>query len=111
MRCIDRFNKVLKSQEHKLFIMTWLGFKNIDKNTYNNFISFNDDFSKYTDNYTLLLIMNVPYKEVNYHRFIYYNNIHFLELHTTSNIDGIYFKDETDNCYLDNILINNYNFK
>lgn len=110
-RCIDRFNSVLKCHEHKLFIMSWLEIRNIDKNTYENFIRFNEDFSNYAKNYTLLVILNLPNKEVNFHRFMYYKNIHFLEVHTVSNIDGLFFKDESDNVYIDNILITNYNFK
>jgi len=110
-RCIERFKRVLICNKHKLFIMSWLGFIYIDKNTYNNFINFNEDFSKYATNYTLLVILNLPNKEVNFHRFLYYKNIHFLELHTVSNLDGLFFKDESDNIYIDKILFNNYNFK
>jgi len=110
-RCVNRFKTVLKCNEYKLFITTWLGFMNVDQNLYHNFISFNEDFSKHAQNYTLLVIINVSNKEVNFHRFVYYKNIHFLEVHTTSSIDGLFFKNESDNIYIDNILMNNYNFK
>jgi hypothetical protein len=78
-----------------------------DERNENNIINFNNKFSKYTTNYTLLVISHIPYKEQN-HKFTYKDNIHFLELHTPSTSDGVRFNDD-DNNYLDNIL-KSYNF-
>ena len=73
-------------------------------------INFNNKFSKYTSNYTLLFISNISNKEQNKHEFTYHDNIHFLELHTLSQSNGIYFSNDDDNIYLDNIIKLNYNF-
>jgi hypothetical protein len=42
--------------------------------------------------------------------FTYHDNIHFLELNTLSQSNGIYFSNDDDNIYLDNIIKLNYNF-
>jgi hypothetical protein len=65
-------------------------------------INFNNKFSKYTSNYTLLFISHISDKEQNKHEFTYHDNIHFLELHTLSQSNGIYFSN--------NIIKLNYNF-
>ena len=110
VRCVDRFKNLLKKDEHKLFIMTFVNMNNIDENTKNNIIDFNNKFSKYTSNYTLLVILNIPNKNKNHHIFTYNDNIHFLELHTLSVSGGTEFVNKNDNIYLDNIIKSNYTF-
>jgi hypothetical protein len=110
VRCVDRFKNLLQQQEHKLFIMTFNNMNNIDENTKNNIIDFNNKFSKYTSNYTLLVILNIISKEHNYHKFTYVDNIHFLELHTLLRSNGCEFINNDDNIYLDNIIKSKYNF-
>jgi hypothetical protein len=83
---------------------------NIDENIRNNIIEFNNKFSKYTSNYTLLVIFHIPNKEQNHHVFTYNDNINFLELHTLSSSDGVEFKNNDDNIYLDNVIKLKYNF-
>ena len=39
-----------------------------------------------------------------------YDNIHFLELHTLSTTNGVEFKINNDNIYLDNIINSKYTF-
>jgi hypothetical protein len=108
MRCVDRFRDLLKKQEHKLFITIYVNLSdNYDKNT---IINFNNKFSKYTSNYTLLFISHIPDKKQNKHEFTYHDNIHFLELHTLSQSNGVKFSNDNDNIYLDNIIISNYKF-
>jgi hypothetical protein len=82
---------------------------NITSHNYNALIEFNNKFSKYTSNYTLLVIFHVPNKERN-HTFTYNDNIHFLELHTVANNGGLSFYNNDDNIYLDNIIKSKYNF-
>jgi hypothetical protein len=95
-------------KEHKLFITIIVNFDyNYDKNF---IINFNNILSKYTSNYTLLFISHIPNKEQNKHEFTYYDNIHFLELHTLSQSNGLNFLNKKDNIYLDNIIKSNYNF-
>jgi hypothetical protein len=83
---------------------------NIDEYIKNQIIDFNNKFSKYTSNYTLLVIFQIPNKEKNHHDFTYNDNINFLELHTLSSSNGMYFLNEIDNIYLDNIIKSKYNF-
>ena len=109
VRCVNRFKILLQQSEHKLFI-TMIGVNNINENTNNKIIEFNNKFSKYTFNYTLLVILFIPNKEQNYHNFTYSNNIHFLELHILSKSNGTNFTNNNDNIYLDNIIKSNYNF-
>jgi hypothetical protein len=111
VRCVDRFKNLLQEQQHKLFIMTFNNMNNIDENIKNSIIDFDNKFSKYTSNYTLLVIYHIPYKQQTEHTFIYRDNIHFLELHTLSRSGGLVFDDNNDdNIYLDNIIKTKYNF-
>ena len=112
IRCVDRFKNLLKYEEHKLFItiITNINTDTIHETMKNNIIEFNNKFSKYTKNYTLLVIFHIPNKENNYHNFTYNNNIHFMELHTLSSSNGIHFNNSDDNTYLDNIIKSTYNF-
>ena len=110
IRCVDRFKNLLQKKEHKLFIMILTNKIEIVKNDFDYIIDFNNKFSKYTSNYTLLVIFHIAKKEKNYHIFTYNNNIHFLELHTLSLSNGNNFFDENDNIYLDNIIKSKYNF-
>jgi hypothetical protein len=107
VRCVDRFKILLQKQEHKLFIMICV---NIDEDTKIKMIEFNNTFSQYTYNYTLLIIFHIPNKEQNHHIFTYNDNIHFLELHTLSQSNGVEFVNNDDNIYLDNIINSKYNF-
>jgi hypothetical protein len=114
VRCVDRFKNLLQKQEHKLFIMICPNMNNmefhIDEDTKIKMIEFNNKFSQYTYNYTLLIIFHIPKKEQNHHIFTYNDNIHFLELHTLSKSNGVEFINMDDNIYLDNIINSKYNF-
>jgi hypothetical protein len=112
VRCVDRFKNLLQNQKCKLFIMTFVnGEHNSHSNTFlNNIIDFNNNFSNYTSNYILLVIIHYPNKQKNHHIFTYSNNIHFLELHTLSSCTGTEFANNNDNIYLDNIINSKYNF-
>lgn len=122
VRCVNRFQDLLKKSEHKLFIMMVTNIENMvatslkDTNKLqsmkDNMTEFNKTLSKYTTNYTLLVIFNLVNKEDNYHMFsdCECRNIHFLELHTKTKSDGIMFGDMNDNIYLRNIIIKKYKF-
>jgi len=110
VRCVDRFKNLLKKKEHKLFTMIFINIDKIENNSTKKIIDFNKKFSKYTSNYTLLVIFHIPNKEQNHHTFTYNDNIHFLELHTLSNSNGVEFVNNSDNIYLDNIIKSKYNF-
>jgi hypothetical protein len=110
VRCVDRFKILLQKQEHKLFTMIFINMDNINENIKNEVIDFNNKFSKYTSNYTLLIIFHISNKQQKHHIFTYNDNIHFLELHTLSNSNGVEFSNNYDNIYLDNIIKSKYNF-
>ena len=132
IRCVQRFQDFLKKPEPKLFMMmiTNITDTDVDKKLQDmkeETISLRNTFSKYTDNYTLLVIFHFPNKDVNYNNFSdsedtnnkdtnmnndinTYNNIHFLEIHTKSKSNGIAFECLDDNIYLRNILRSKYKF-
>jgi hypothetical protein len=109
VRCVDIFKELLKKQDHKLFIITFVNMNNIDDNLKNKMIEFNNKLTKYTSNYTLFVIFHIPNKEQN-NIFTYNDNIDFLELHTISVSNGSVFVNNNDNIYLDNIIKSKYNF-
>jgi hypothetical protein len=109
IRCSYRFQHLLKCDEPKLFITGCFNMNVIDESVTNSMIFFNTKLSKHTQNYTLLVIFHLPNKKNN-HVFTYKDNIHFLELHTLTRSHGIFFDNENDNTYLDNILMQTYNF-
>ena len=111
VRCVDRFKNLLKKQGHKLFIIIFPNMNNTTNDDLKNeMIEFNNKFSKYTSNYTLLVIFHIPNKEQNHNIFTCIDNIHFLELHTLSKSNGIEFVNKNDNIYLDNIINSKYIF-
>jgi hypothetical protein len=109
VRCVDRFKNLLTNHEHKLFVMLFINIEKKDDNFKKNIIEFNNKFSNHTSNYTLLVILHVPNKKDNYHEFTYDDNIHFLELHTLSNSNGLKFDNDKDNDYLNNVIKQRYN--
>ena len=110
IRCVSRFKILLKKPEHKLFIMTFVNLDIVNENKKNELIDFNNKFSKYTSNYTLLVIFHIINKQKKCHTFTYNDNIHFLELNTLSKSSGSRFTNENDNIYLDNVIKSNYDF-
>ena len=128
-RCVARFKMLLKAKDHKLFTMvvrdcissddegwicnffTWTQEPTLKVNetAVFNILEFNTKLSKYTSNYTLLVIFPVCNTKRNHH-FTYSGNVHFLELHTISTSDGVEFLDKNDNIYLDNIIKSKYIF-
>lgn len=110
IRCVNRFKQLLQFDEHKLFIMTFVNMNNSEESLKNNIIDFNNKFSKYTKNYTLLVIFHIANKKKNHHVLTHYNNIDFLELHTLSSSNGVNFINNNDNEYLNNIIKSQYRF-
>jgi hypothetical protein len=111
-RCVDRFKKLLQSKEYKLFVMIFVNkeHESHSDNFKEKIIEFNNKFSKYINNYTLLVIIHFPDKQNNYYRFVHNGNVDFLELHTLSNSNGIYFNNDNDKNYLNDIINTKYNF-
>jgi hypothetical protein len=110
LRCVNRFNELLKREEHKLFVLGIYNMSEINDTIRNEMVDFNNTLSKHTKNYTLLVIFHLHNKKCNYHEFTYNGNIHFLELHTESRSHGIFFDNHSDNLYFDEVFKNAYNF-
>ena len=110
IRCVNRFKQLLKYEEHKLFIMTFINMASIEEGLKNDIINFNNKFCRYTKNYKLLVVFNIINKQNNYHIFTHNDNIDFLELHTLSSSNGASFINKYDNDYLNNIINKTYNF-
>ena len=108
-RCVNRFKDLLKKPEHKLFIMTFLNMGESDENFKNSIIDFKQKFDKHVSNYTLLVIYHRPYMP-QHHGFTFHENIHFLEVWTTSHSGGVFFMNDEDNVYLDTIMQSAYKF-
>ena len=110
VRCVNRFKQLLQYEEHKLFIMIFINMDKVEEKQKNDIINFNNQFSKYAKNYTLLVIFHIKNKEDNHHTFTHNDNIDFLELHTLSRSNGIEFDNDNDDNYLYNIINKKYNF-
>lgn len=110
IRCVNRFKDLLQRKERKLFIMILVNHDNIEEKQKNTIIDFNNKFSKYTQNYTLLVIYHIKNKQKNHHIFTHSDNIDFLELHTLSSSNGVNFTNNQDNDYLNNIINTTYKF-
>jgi hypothetical protein len=109
-RCVGRFRNLLQKTDNKLFIMFIPNLVTVDKTIKKDIIKFNDRFSKYTTNYTLLVILHMPNKPENYHLITRKGNIDFLELHTLTESGGVKFGNITDDNYLNDIINTLYNF-
>ena len=110
VRCVNRFKNLLQYKEKKLFVMIFINMENLEEHLKNDIINFNNEFSKYTTNYTLLVIFHIKNKENIYHNFTHNDNIDFLEIHTISESNGIEFINKTDNIYLNILIKSHYNF-
>ena len=110
IRCVNRFRQLLQYEEHTLFIMIFINMNKVEETHKNDVINFNNKFSKYTKNYTLLVIYHIKNKKENHHTITHDDNIDFLELHTLSSSNGVNFTNNNDNDYLNNIINTTYNF-
>uniref|UniRef100_A0A6C0EQK8 Papain-like cysteine peptidase n=1 Tax=viral metagenome TaxID=1070528 RepID=A0A6C0EQK8_9ZZZZ len=110
-RCVNRFKKLLKYQGHKLFIMTFVNPENggYSEDLKNDIFDFNTRLSKYTNDYTILVILHFPHNTNNYN-ITKNESVHFLELYTNSESNGSVFTNENDNMYLDSIIKEHYKF-
>ena len=118
IRCIDRFNKLLKNKNNKKLFVITLNFGKeenkkkiwIDKEKQQReIIELNNFLSKYTSNYRILCIYIIKDNTQKY-EFTEINNIDFLKIHTKSTNTGKVFRDEKDNEFVHSILNKKYNF-
>ncbi len=110
LRCVNRFNTLLKEKPNKLFVLTYINleiksFTSIQKKIQ----EFNKFFDRYVLNYRLLVILHFI-SDKQWHEFNIYENIDFLILSTKSKSNGLKFMDFEDNMYLDKVILSRYTF-
>ena len=111
IRCILRFKKLLLKIERKLFIVMFVNqdSNNVNENIKDQVIEFNNKFKIYSNNYTLLCIIQYSNKNKNNYTCTNVENVDFLELDTISKSNGVVFENENDNIFLDQIFKDKYN--
>ena len=109
-RCVNRFKELLQSHQRKLFIMIFVNMVQMEESIKENILNFNEKFSKYTQNYKLLVVFHIAPKEdtptpTPHHTLTSHDNtIDFLELHTLSLSNGVNFINDEDNNYLNLVI-------
>ena len=104
VRCVNRFRDLHRNDGHKLFIMMFVNQNSISDTIKNNILDFNNKFGKYTQNYTLLVIIHYPNKQQNQHIFTYNHSINKFTAITYFISNGCEFINNGDNIYLDGII-------
>lgn len=108
-RCITRFKNVLAQPELKMFVLFFLNFTKIDHLFKQKIMDFNKQFGRHTQNYGILCIVQYTSNKNSY-IFTVNDNVHFLEIYTTSNSNGVEFENPDDNLFLDNVIMDTYKF-
>lgn len=106
VRCVNRFNDMIKSDKSKLFITMFVDIVDLNFNNINLITNFNEKLNNYTSNYKLLIINCYIDKNLlfPYHSKIITNNICVIKLFVTSLSSGTNFTNEIDNLYLDKLI-------
>lgn len=112
-RCIKRFEILLKSEDKKLFVISYMVTytEKVDSDYLSNIKTLNETLSKHTTNYDILCIVNTPNQKMqSFHLDKTENNIFILQLSTYSISHGVFFLDERDNEYLVNTINDHFVF-
>jgi hypothetical protein len=70
----------------------------------------NETLSKHTLNYDILCIVNYPNQTIQSYNLEKKDNLFILTLHTLSISHGVFFLEEKDNSFLDNIINSHFLF-
>jgi len=99
-RCINRFQALLKSNNPKLFLY----FAEFSDEIQNAILEFNVQFTGFTKNYKLLVIL---YRQGKTHTITvkYYKNITMINITVLSKNDGVIFENTADNSFINKVLI------
>lgn len=111
IRCVERFQNLLLSDEQKLFMIMNVNLTEIQEKTKTDIIEFEQRFSNHTKNYRLVVIFHIPNKPKNKHIITQHENIDFIELHTLSSSNGISFVGESDNDYFYHMIQRHYDIE
>lgn len=98
-RCINRFQALLKSDRQKIFLY----FAEFSAEIQNTICEFNLQFTEFTKNYKLLVIL---YKRDKTHTVTveYYKQLTLINITVLSKNDGVIFESEADNSFINKIL-------
>lgn len=119
-RSVDRFRKVMKSSQKKIFIQFILYYpEGKDEYNYDVLTQFYKKFKKYTNNFNILFFVMSPANErsirvVFDRQYDDSTGFTILRLYTKTKTNGVKFPDDDDNNFVMSIIkkINvNYNFK
>ena len=99
-RCISRFQALLKSDKPKIFLY----FAEFSSEIQNTIREFNIQFTGFTKNYKLLVIL---YRKGKTHTLAveYYKNITMINITVLSKTDGVKFENEVDNIFINKTLL------
>lgn len=112
-RCIKRFQILLKCADKKLFIISYMVTytETVDSDFRAKLQILNETLSKNTTNYDILCIINHPNQSAQSFSFDKMdNNIIILQLNTFSISHGVFFLNENDNLFLENIMNSHFSF-
>lgn len=101
-RCKERFLKLLKSCDNKVFLMTILD-KQLINNVYKNLLSIKKIIDRKSSNFTIVCFI-FHRSKINYYDKKMIDNIHIFNIYCTSYSNGFKFKNEKDNEFVDNII-------
>jgi hypothetical protein len=109
VRGVDRFRQLLKSSEKKTFLMMIINGEHgvhskISRAIIQDFVHFTHTLERYTQNFTVVVVVNYPYKSKQDHIITKIGNLQVIEMDTLSASNGIQFTDENDNLYMDSVL-------
>jgi hypothetical protein len=109
-RCVERFNEFLKNKDKKLFVSIVINQTELIDDLNNSIIELDNCLKSHTNNYHILYIYHIVQGIQNHKIIEIKNNIKLLILYTISESKGTKFVVDSDNIYLDKILIYNYKF-
>jgi hypothetical protein len=109
-RCVERFRNLLKNNNNKLFILTYVRFKEkLDKKYKDEIFKLNKILDKNTTNYHILVINCLQTGKQNT-EITKEDNITYIEMETISSCNGVEFIDKQDNEYYINTILNLYEY-
>ena len=103
LRCVKRFQKLCEIKEPKVFLITIIDIQ-LMKKIHENMANLKNILNKKTTNFRIICFVFIHNKRANNHYMEINDNIHIIYIDITSSSNGITFKDDNDNQYVDNIL-------
>jgi hypothetical protein len=116
VRCVERFRKLLNSNNKKVFFISIInGEHNVNNKLNDNikqqFTELNNILKSKTTNYKLVLIVNYPNKLINNYIMSEIDELTIVEIDTLSVNNGTSFINNDDNIFLFNLIKKHFKFK